>query len=211
MTVAGLTGNYGMGKSTVARLFRELGACTIDTDELVRSLLTEEEVLSEVREAFGPEVMRGGIIDRKALADAVFADAHLRIGLENILHARVFRRVEDALSRLSSQGCQVAIVEAPVLFERGYQNRFDAVITVHTPEEVALRRLEAKGISRQEGLRRLESQFPVETKCLRSDWSIDNSGTPEETRQQVEYVYRELVDLDNRQTGGPRGSGHGGN
>src|SRR5512137_1840859 len=133
MTVAGLTGNYGMGKSTVARLFRELGASTIDTDELVRSLLTEEEVLSEVRETFGPGVIKDGIVDRKALADAVFADAHLRIGLENILHTRVFGKVEDVLSRLSSQGCQVAIIEAPVLFERGYQNRFDAVITVHTP------------------------------------------------------------------------------
>jgi dephospho-CoA kinase len=211
MIVAGLTGNYGMGKSTVARLFRELGASTIDTDEIVRALLREEDVLAEIRGIFGSGVIRDGLVDRKALADEVFAHPHLRRALEDVLHGRVFSKVDERLAGLSSEGCQVAIVEAPVLFERGYQNRFDAIITVHAPEEVALRRLESKGVSTEEGRRRLGSQFPVDMKRLRSDWGVDNSGTVDETRRQVERVYQELLARGAGKSRHSRGSDHGGN
>lgn len=211
MIVVGLTGNFGMGKSAVARMFRELGAYTIDTDELVGKILLEQDTLESIRETFGEEVLREGRVDKAALADAVFEHPHLRIALENILHARVFGMIAETLPRLHSDGHRVVVIEAPILFERGYQNRFDRIITVHTTDEVALQRLEARGISRAEGLRRLRSQFPVRTKVAGSDWEIDNSGTPEETRRQVESLYRELIALSAEPDGYRRGPSHHGN
>ncbi|MFO0752161.1 MAG: dephospho-CoA kinase [Thermodesulfovibrionales bacterium] len=191
--IVGLTGNFGMGKSTVARMFRELGAATIDTDAIVRELFSDPAVLYELKKAFGEEITEGGVLDKGALAALVFEHPPLRISLENILHPRVFARVEEEVGSLAAGGARVVIVEAPVLFERGYQNRFDRIVTVFTSEETAVRRLTAKGISEEEARRRLQSQFPIGMKREKSDYTIDNSRTPGDTRKQVEYVFGELA------------------
>lgn len=198
MIVVGLTGNYGMGKSTVARMFKEAGALTIDTDEIVKELLREPAVMNEVKDAFGEDIVENNVINKKMLADIVFQNPHLRISLENILHPRVFAEIDKRLSRIPSGDAAVVIIEAPVLFERGYQNRFDRIITVFASEEVTLSRLKAKGIPEEEALQRLKSQFPSEMKLGKSDFTIDNSHDPEQTRKQVEAVYQELAAMERR-------------
>ncbi|MFZ5996422.1 MAG: dephospho-CoA kinase [Nitrospirota bacterium] len=198
MIVVGLTGNYGMGKSTVAGMFKEAGALTIDTDEIVKELLREPAVINEIKNAFDEDVVANNVINKKKLADIVFQNPHLRISLENILHPKVFEEVNKRLSRIHSGDAAVVIIEAPVLFERGYQNRFDKIITVFASEEVTLKRLKAKGIPEEEALRRLKSQFPSGMKIGKSDFTIDNSGDPEETRKQVETVYEELAAMERR-------------
>ncbi|MCC6345559.1 MAG: dephospho-CoA kinase [Nitrospirales bacterium] len=192
MLIVGLTGNFGMGKSTVARMFRELGAATIDTDDIVRELFSDPVVLFEIKKAFGEEIAAGGVLDKGALATLVFEHPPLRISLENILHPRVFARIGEEVGSLAAGGARMVIVEAPVLFERGYQNRFDRIVTVFTSEETAVQRLTGKGISVEEARKRLQSQFPIDMKREKSDYTIDNSRTPDDTRRQVEYVYREL-------------------
>ncbi|MFA5354267.1 MAG: dephospho-CoA kinase [Thermodesulfovibrionales bacterium] len=193
MITAGLTGNFGMGKSVVSRIFKELGAITIDTDRIVADLLQEPEVLGIIAETFGEELVEGGVLKKAALADLIFQAAHLRISLEDILHPRVFRRIAGELDRIGRDSLQVVIVEAPILFERGYQNRFDEIITVFAPEEIALSRLREKGITEEEARRRMESQLPIAIKKRGADFVIDNSGDLENTRSQVERVYQELL------------------
>ncbi len=199
MMVVGLTGNYGMGKSTAARMFRELGAITIDTDDIVGKLLQDPPVIYEVKKTFGDDIAEDSSINRQKLAAVVFQNPHLRIALENILHPKVFKKIDEELDKISRSSPAIIIVEAPILFERGYQNRFDKIITVFTPEEVALARLKEKGVPEDKALERLKSQFPSEMKAGKSDFTIDNTKDAENTRKQVEEIYRALLSIEGGQ------------
>jgi dephospho-CoA kinase len=191
--LVGVTGNYGMGKSTVLRLFKNFGGTIIDTDEVVDSLLWEPDVIQKIRKALGESIFsRNGSLSKKRVADIIFNDSDLRRSLEDILHPLVFRKINLLLNK-KDFGSKVVFVEIPLLFERGYEKRFDVTITVFAAEEAALRRLEKKGISRQESLLRLKAQLPIEEKINRSDFVIDNNGTNEETESQVERIYEGLL------------------
>jgi dephospho-CoA kinase len=196
MIVVGVTGNYGMGKTTVSRMFSELGAVIIDADVIVGQLLTDPEVINKIKDAIGEDVVVNNVIERKMLADIIFDSPSLRIALENILHPLVFKQIDEKLSELSCRGSDaVVIIEAPVLYERGYQNRFDRIITVHTPFETAMRNLLKKGISEDTALKRLKSQFPIEMKMSRADYCVDNSNGLSATREQVVHIYQELTSI----------------
>ncbi|MCL4457991.1 MAG: dephospho-CoA kinase [Nitrospirae bacterium] len=198
MTIIGLTGNYGMGKSTAAHMFKELGAFVIDTDDIVRELLKDPAVIYEIKKAFGDDIIQQSAasgqpseINKKKLAEIVFEHPHLRISLEDILHPRVFKRVEEEAGKINDPSA-IIIVEAPVIFERGYQNRFDKIITVFASEDIAVSRLKGKGIPGEEAVKRLKSQFPIEMKIAKSDFVIDNNGDLENTKKQVKEIYNQL-------------------
>jgi dephospho-CoA kinase len=193
MTVVGLTGNYGSGKSTVARMFKELGAPTIDTDVIVRELLDDPAVISEIGQRFGAEASDGNTLNKKWLADRVFRDPYLRIDLEDIIHPKVFDRIVRETSKLDAAGEVVVIVEAAVIFERGHQSKFDKIITVYVTKKTGMQRLLDKGVTEADATRRLESQLPVEIKIRGSDFVIDNSGDIENTREQARSVYQDLL------------------
>lgn len=192
MVVIGLTGNYGMGKSTAAKMFRELGAVTIDTDEVVQQLLHDPTVIYEIKKVFGDKIVQNNSVNRKELADIIFQAPHLRISLENIVHPMVFKKIDKIRDSFATAPI-IIIVEAPVIFERGYQNRFDKIITVFTSEEIAIKRLKEKGVSEDDARRRMESQFDIEMKIDRSDFVIDNTKDIEATQRQVEDIYQELL------------------
>lgn len=182
-----------MGKSTVLSLFEKCGAVIIDTDEIVESLLKEKDVLEKIKGLLGEGVfLENGSLDTKKVAAVVFRSDSLRRSLEHILHPLVFERINVLLDGLEDEN-KVVLVEIPLLFERGYEGRFAKTITVYTEEEAALNRLERQGISREEALLRLKSQLPIEEKIRRSDSSIDNNGTVEETMSQVESMCKELL------------------
>jgi dephospho-CoA kinase len=201
MAIIGLTGNYGMGKSTVSKIFEELGAIVIDADSIVRELLEKEELISMIKDTFGDDVIKmednKPRIDKKKLADIVFENPHLRISLENILHPLVFKKINEKIEQIrqitkDQKTEPLIIIEATVIFERGYQNRFDKIITVYTDEETAIKRLLNKGISEDDIKKRLKSQFPVEMKINKSDFVVDNSKDLEYTRYQVMEIYKRL-------------------
>jgi dephospho-CoA kinase len=209
MIVVGLTGNYGMGKSTVSKMFRELGAITIDSDVVVSELLNAPEVIGEIRDAFGEDVVRDGAVDRKMLADIVFDSPLLRISLENILHPRVFKKIDEILSTTEKEA--LVVIEVPLLYERSYQNRFDRIITVYTSEEIALQNLSKKGIPEEGALKRLKNQLPISMKISLADYSIDNSNGLDATREEVANIYLELSTLAKGISGGLSGHIHGNN
>ncbi|MBF0506022.1 MAG: dephospho-CoA kinase [Nitrospirae bacterium] len=212
MIVVGLTGNYGMGKSTVSGMFRELGAVTMDTDAIVGELLKEPEVIGEIKNAMGENVISDNAVNRQLLADIIFESPSLRISLEDILHPRVFKKIDEKLSEVSQLDSEaVVIIEVPLLFERSYQNRFDRIITVFTSEETALQHLLKKGITEVNALIRLKSQFPIEMKISRADYRIDNSGRLDSTREQVANIYGELAALARGGVRGVSGNIHGNN
>lgn len=198
MITVGLTGNYGMGKSTVSGMFRELGASIIDTDRIVSDLLEDREVQEELKDAFGEDVVADGKTNKKLIAGLVFDNAPARISLENILHPKVFQRADRLAKELElSNPNAVVIIEATVIFERGYQNRFDRIVTVYTHEDTAIDRLAAKGVAEDQARKRFASQFPIEKKIDSSDFAIDNGNSPEHTKKQVEHIYQKLLGYAN--------------
>ncbi|MCL0036848.1 dephospho-CoA kinase, partial [Thermodesulfovibrionales bacterium] len=184
-------------KSRVALMFKEAGSVTIDTDAVVRKLLGEPAVIDEIKGVFGEDIAQENLINKERLADLVFQHPHLRVSLEDILHPEVFKRIDEELAMLSNNTSAavpiVVIIEAPLIFERGYQDRFDKIITVFTSEEVAISRLKKKGIGEGDVRRRIESQLPIGVKITRSDFTIDNNGDLENTKRQVEAIYQTLV------------------
>ncbi len=194
MLLAGLTGNFGMGKSYVLSLFSGLGAVTLDTDRIVAGLLDKDSVVREIGELLGEEVIRpDGRLDKKAVARRIFGDAASRRKLEAIIHPLVFREIDRFTEQIKNSNC-VVIIEVPLLFEVECHFRFRKIITVCTSEETAIGRLVQSGFSREEAFARLSAQLPIELKKARADYIIDNSGTKEETKRQVEEIYRSLIE-----------------
>jgi dephospho-CoA kinase len=192
MLVAGLTGNYGMGKSRILALFAKLGAYTFSSDKIVATLLTEKDILKKIRRVIGHDVFyKNGSLNKKKVARLIFRDEALRRSLEDILHPLVFERINDILTAVDKSS--IVVVEVPLLFERGYRKKFDKTITVFTDEETALKRLEKAGIKRTDALLRLQSQLPIKEKMKRSDFIIDNNGSIRETTSRAEAIYKTLL------------------
>jgi dephospho-CoA kinase len=191
--LVGLTGNYGMGKSAVLSVFQKLGALTLDTDEIVGSLLAEKDILGKIRNILGDTVFyTDGSLNKKEVAEIIFRDEALRHSIEDILHPLVFGKI-DLFFEKNVTACKIAVIEVPLLFEKGYQKRFDRTITVYCKEEEALSRLRKEGINREDALLRLRTQLPVVEKIRRSNFTIDNNGSIAETERQAEKIYGRLV------------------
>jgi len=201
--VVGLTGGIGTGKSTVARMLEELGAVVIDADAIVHELQAPgTPLVGAIAEAFGSDVVdASGALDRKTLAARVFGDPDARRRLNALVHpptaAEMARRLEAARAR----GVPLVVLDIPLLLE-GRQGGtgaasalpLDAVIVAYAPEEVQVQRACARdGVDPEQVQARLRAQLPIEEKRALADRVIDNSGSREATRRQVEALYRELT------------------
>ena len=190
----GLTGGIASGKSTVARIFCELGALHLDADQLARQVVNEDPALLQalVRE-FGAAIRDGqGGLDRAALGRVVFADAEARARLEAMTHPAIIARARRELSALRGRGAPV-IYEAALLVETGRYLELDLLVVVVANMEVRRQRLmQRDGLSPEEVEERFAAQLPQEQKAALADHVIDNSGSLQETRTQVEQVWREI-------------------
>jgi dephospho-CoA kinase len=204
MLLVALTGNYGMGKSTVLSLFREFGVSTLDTDKIVDFLFRRKKILEKIRQLMGNSVFHdNGSLNKKKVAEIIFRNARLRRSVEDVLHPFVFEKIKDFLEKVNIND-KILIVAVPLVYERAYEDKFDETIVVHTTEETALHRLGMKGVSRRDALLRLKTQMPIEEKMKRADFLINNNGTLNETKVQVEKLLKNLLrkagDGDNQRT-----------
>jgi dephospho-CoA kinase len=190
MIVIGLTGNYGMGKSLVLKVFRELGARTLDADAIVGDLLKDKAVQEQLRHVLGNDTFdEQGRLMKHKVSEMIFRDESLRLSVEDILHPQVMKKIEEVIDSATED---ILVVEAALIFERGYQDRYYKTIAVYADEETAIRRLEKKGVRREEALKRLFCQMPSKEKVRLSDFSIDNNGTVDETGKQARAIYEQL-------------------
>ncbi len=195
MLKIGLTGGVASGKSTVADLFRALGAPLIDTDVLAREVVEPGEAgLDAVCKAFGPDVLtEDGRLDRRKLRSIVFADDEKRRRLEAILHPLIRERVIAELGRLDAP---YVIIAVPLLIETDFAKLVDRILVVDVPVDVQLDRLMARdGSTRAEAQAIIDAQVDRETRLAHADDVIDNSGDLASTRAQVETLHRRYLQL----------------
>jgi dephospho-CoA kinase len=193
--LVGLTGGIGTGKSVVARMIRDLGVPVIDADLLARQVVEPgQPAHAEIVAAWPDVVERGGTIDRKKLAERIFADAAARAWLEAITHPRITERALAQADEFRRQGSQVAFLEAALLIETGLHRRLDGLVVVVASEEQQLSRVMARdGCSRGQALARLRAQLPLGEKRRVATEVIDNSGDEAATQRQVEALVRRLL------------------
>lgn len=189
MLKVGLTGNYGMGKSSVLSAFEDLGAVTLDSDRIVGELLKKKDIIAKVRTLLGKEVVdeKGNLI-KSSVAKIIFNNNKLRNKLEVLLHPLVMRRIDELVGKIRGKE-GIIIVEVPLLFEGKYQGQFDKTITVYTTRKTALERLRDTGVSRKDALMRMKAQMPIQKKKKLADYVIDNNGSKKKTRGQVKKIY----------------------
>ncbi len=198
MKVYGLTGGIATGASTVAKMFRELGAIVIEADEVGRELVVPgSEVLAKIAGIFGPKILtRDETLDRKKLADIIYKDEVARRRLNSLIHPLIQRRILQDIGRLrDEQPDAIVIVDVPLLLDTTGPEAYelDGVIVVSTDRATQLKRLRSRDkISPEDAERRLAAQRPVAEKAEDADWVIDNSGSEEETRRQVDMMWEEL-------------------
>jgi dephospho-CoA kinase len=195
----GLTGGIASGKSTVACFLEALGAKVIDADRVGHELFrTSNRVRQEVVAHFGPEILSpSGEIDRERLGSIVFTDPKRLSELDSIVHPSLIARLEKLAEELRARHPRaVILVDAALIYEAGAADRFAKILVAWCRPEQQIERLMAKtGLSRQDALRRMASQIPVEEKRRRADYVIDCSGSLEQTRTQVKALYPELERL----------------
>ena len=198
MKVIGLTGGIATGKTTVVDMFRQLGAVVIEADAIAREVVVPgSPALQQIVETFGKEVLRpDGTLDRGRLATIIFTDESARLRLNAITHPRIRQRIKEDVARLrAADPSAVVIIDVPLLLDTAGRDVFglNGVIVVSADQEVQIDRVMTRdGLSRDEALQRLASQRPVAEKAKEADWAIDNSGTMEETRRQVELLWQTL-------------------
>jgi dephospho-CoA kinase len=185
--IIGLTGNIGSGKSTVAAFLREMGYPVLDADLLAER--ARELKKAELKALF-PEAFLGEELDRRRLAQLVFSDPQKLRALEELIHPEVRRLLEEELSRLEAP---LVFVEIPLLFEKGWEGRLQGTILVAAPLEERLKRAMARsGLSREEVLARERAQMPEEEKRRRATWVLENRGSLEDLRAQVQALLGEI-------------------
>lgn len=189
MIVLGLTGSVGMGKSTTAGMFADAGAPVWDADAAVHRLYAPGGAAVDLVGKAFPGVVRNGGVDRAALGALVHADPAAFERLEDIVHPLVAEDRAAFLARAGAEGHDVAVLDIPLLFETGAQDRVDAVVVASAPAHVQRRRVLARpGMDETRLAALLERQTPDEHKRRHADFVVDTSQGLDHARAQVAEI-----------------------
>lgn len=188
--IIGLTGGIGSGKTLVAKYIESLGIPVYIADDEAKKLMASPEMIAEVRNAFGDEVMDNEVLDREKLAQIVFNNPEKLKRLNSIVHPKVKKHFDNWVQNQKNQA--FVIKEAAILFETGGDKYCDAVITVMAPLETKLQRvMERDKTDKDAVLKRMQSQWTDEQRIVKSDYIIHNISV-KETYKQIEQILKLL-------------------
>ena len=198
MRIIGITGGVASGKSTVARLLEKLGAGVLDADRAGHETLRLPQVEAAARRRWGETVFgHDGRIDRTRLAQVVFAPGpegqRERLYLEQLTHPEIARLLRRQAESLAAAGTEVAVLDAPLLLEAGWEELCEKTVFVETPRKTRTARALAREWNEEDFAAREGAQESLQRKREIADVIIDNSGSPERTQAQVERFWASLV------------------
>lgn len=194
MPSVGLTGGLSTGKSTVALMFKELGANVVSADSMVHSLMKPEgSCYHQIVKVFGTDICKNNKIDRHVLANIVFSDFKLLKKLEKIVHPFVKREILALIQQNHHRIQEMLIVEIPLLFESDYWRKFDKTIVVSsTKKQQVERAIQKIGITKSQALQRIQLQMPLARKKQMADFVINNRGNKTDTKIQVKKIWQQI-------------------
>jgi dephospho-CoA kinase len=195
MRVIGLTGSLATGKSTVAGMFAKLGAKVLDADQIAhRQLRPGTPCYCAIIKRFGQEVLKGGRINRQAVAERVFKNRKLLSALNRIVHPSVRREIIKSIAHFKKTNPKAKVVlEIPLLFESGWDALTDTTIVVCSGQKKQIARArKSLGLTEAEAKRRIKAQMPLQKKIRKADMIIDNNGTFNQTQKQVKNLWQKL-------------------
>lgn len=193
--IVGVTGGFGTGKSTVAKMFGRLGAVMISADKIAHDVIMPGEVIyKKVISLFGVSILnRDKTIDRKKLGRIVFNDRKSLKLLNNLIHPEVIKRIKEIVKKKSRRSGAIFIVDVPLLIEAGLLNMVDKLIVVTADRKTQIKRcMERMNLTRADVIKRIRNQMPLSKKRLLADFIIDNNGSFNSTKKKVEKVWEEI-------------------
>ena len=197
--IIGLTGGIVGGKSTVASMFKDLGAKIVDADKLGHSvILPHRPAWEKITRLFGKDILRNDLtIDRERLGKIVFTNQTLLKKLNEITHPEIIKLIKKeinlAKNKTHSQE-KILIIDAALIYEAKIDRSMDKIIVVYINEDEQVKRLVKRdNLSKEEALQRIKSQMPMKEKVKMADYVIDNSSSLDKTKKQVEKIWKKLV------------------
>ena len=197
MLVIGLTGGIGSGKSTVSAMLAAKGAVVVDADAIVRDVQRQgTPVFAAMVERFGPGIVTAdGALDREAVADLVFGEPDALADLNAIVHPAVGAEIARRMQELAETG-HVVVLDVPLMVESRNAYPVAGLLVVDVDPEVALRRVvEQRGMREEDVRARMARQASREQRLARADRVIDNSGTLDDLRAQVDDAWAWVAGL----------------
>ena len=193
MLKIGLTGGIGCGKSTVCKLFQELGVHIIDADEIAKALVSPGlPTLTQITKQFGMALLQAdGSLDRDTLRAWIFSDKEKKQQLEAILHPQIYQQIDTEIQQAKSAYCIVAV---PLLLETQKSQLFDRILVVDCSIEEQLQRVESRDkLNREQILSIINSQVPREQRLKRADDIIANTTTISQLAQQIKRLHNSYL------------------
>lgn len=192
----GLTGGIASGKSTVSQLLVKHGALLVDADQVARDVVEQgQPALQEIVSYFGQAVLNeDGSLNRSALGTIVFSDKDKLATLESITHPAIRERMFSTIEQYKDEDpTAVIIADIPLLYETKQTELYEAIIVVYVPREMQIKRLmERNNIAEEVAASRVDIQMDIELKRAQADYVIDNSGTLEQTEEQIVGLLQRL-------------------
>ena len=196
MMVIGLAGGSGSGKGTVSAFFSHYGILPIDTDKIYHDLISRDTSCTrELSDVFGKEILsETGAVDRRALSEIVFSDNEKLKELNRITHFHVLNEVRDIISDADTDDYAAVLVDAPLLFESGFNRECDAVISIIADKEKRIERIALRdNITREAAEKRIAAQLSDAFLIENSDYVIENSGSTEELKGRVAEIAAKIL------------------
>lgn len=194
--IVGLTGGIGSGKSTVVRLFGNLGVHWVDADDVARQVVEPgTPALAAIADHFGEDILtREGALDRARLRQIVFADPEQRKWLESLLHPRIREELVRQL-RPADYDLPYVILVSPLLLETDQHQLVDRILVVDVPVELQISRTTARDSNSREQVERIiAAQMPREERLARADEVIDNNRPVGEVELQVREMHKRFME-----------------
>ncbi len=196
MITVGITGIIGSGKTTVSKMLQQRGLAVIDLDGLAKKAITLKGVQEDIIARIGKEYVKNGKVSVEKLGDLVFAEKNMLQELENIIHPSLIEELRKELKRLRVERAQAAIVDAPLLYEKGLYKDLDRVVVVSAETNKIKERLKARGLSEEDIKRRTSFQIPLKEKERMADFVIHNNGTRENLERAVDVLMRRIKEWE---------------
>jgi dephospho-CoA kinase len=198
MILVGITGIIGSGKTTVSGMLLQEGIPVIDLDRIGKEVTDYEEVVRDIREAFGDEYVVNDKADITKLREIAFINAETRRKLENIIHPRAAIELWKRIDKFKTEGAPVVVIDAPLLYETGLDKKLDKVVVVSADMETIKERLKLRGMEEEDTNRRLPHQISLAEKEKKADHVLHNNGSGDDLKKELKALLLRIKEWEVR-------------